>query len=214
MDGPEPPPPTRRQWVYEQVNGEMDSLLEYGIMYLIFASSFLFIIGTLQVGVAADGQKHLPCQPTDTCKTFYDVYREPLEVFETLAVAVFTVEYVARLWTILEDPIYAARGPVWGRISYMLTFFAMIDLVVILPWWLDTLGVWAAGRVEMLRMVRLLRMLKTEKYLGTMELFSAVMKENEALMIAWLLCWTNIVVHFHCALHDGVRLRIGIRALF
>src|SRR5512147_1691823 len=51
--------------------------------------------------------------------------------FECFSVAVFSVEYVLRIWSSVEEPKY--RRPVLGRIRFALTPLALVDLSAVLP---------------------------------------------------------------------------------
>ena len=73
------------------------------------------------------------------------------ELFSTL---VFTVEYVARIWSCVEDPRYQRAFS--GRLRQAKTPLALIDLVAILPFYLQLL---LPGNVD-LRFVRALRLFR------------------------------------------------------
>lgn len=66
----------------------------------------------------------------------------------------FLIEYLVRLWTCVEDPRY--RRPVVGRLRYLVTPAALIDLAAILPIFFLVLG----SHTMLLRVVRLLRVLR------------------------------------------------------
>lgn len=77
----------------------------------------------------------------------------------------FTLEYIARFWTVKENPRYSGRG---GRLRYAKTLFASIDLAAILPFWLAL----ATADMFLLRFLRLLRILtlaKLGRYSDAME---------------------------------------------
>jgi voltage-gated potassium channel len=71
--------------------------------------------------------------------------------------AVFTVEYLLRLWTAGERPEYAGLR---GRIRFIFTFFALVDLIAILPG-LVSLG---AADISGLRALRILRILRYARF--------------------------------------------------
>lgn len=79
-----------------------------------------------------------------------DVFRN----FERISVAIFTVEYVLRLWSCVEDPAYA--HPIGGRLKMALTPMALIDLVAIAPFYVSLV---APGALD-LRYLRVLRLLR------------------------------------------------------
>lgn len=81
---------------------------------------------------------------------------------ELLCVAVFTVDYLVRLYTadLISDK-YAGFG---GRVRYLYSFFSLVDLASIVPFYVDALVLrdtdWMAS--NFVRMFRLLRMMKVE----------------------------------------------------
>ena len=60
-------------------------------------------------------------------------FRAPLRVFEYVTVAVFTIEYLARLRTAAEDPPLAAYGPRASRLRMAGRPIMPIDLLAIAP---------------------------------------------------------------------------------
>ncbi|MCC5805718.1 MAG: ion transporter [Opitutales bacterium] len=74
-----------------------------------------------------------------------------LELFFTL---VFTTEYVLRLIAVGENPKYAGFG---GRIRYVFSFWAILDLLAILPF-IVSLGSYNTVLLRVLRLVRILRL--------------------------------------------------------
>jgi len=63
-----------------------------------------------------------------------DRYATFFAVFEAFSIAVFTLEFVLRLWSITAHPRY--RDPVKGRLGYMATPYAVVDLLAVLPFYL------------------------------------------------------------------------------
>ena len=100
--------------------------------------------------------------------------------FEWLSVLLFTLEYAARVWAAVErdDGRYAA--PVQGRIRYMLTPLALIDLIAILPFYLSFL---LPVDLRFMRVFRLFLIFKLTRYQPSMSLLAGVLR-NEAAPIA------------------------------
>ena len=94
---------------------------------------------------------------------------------EHTATAIFAVEYMARLWTApdLHDRRFA--HPLWGRLRYAASFFAIVDLIAVLP---AILGVLGAGDLLVLRLLRLLRMLKLTRHSTVFNLIWTVLREE------------------------------------
>lgn len=97
--------------------------------------------------------------------TLYEGHERLFLIGEIIFTALFTVEYVARLWVAGEHEAY--RGIV-GRLRYATTLPALIDLMAILP----VVLVFFGTEAFILRFVRLVRILRVAR-LGR---FSRAMK--------------------------------------
>ena len=117
----------------------------------------------------------------DTLPDLHPTARQALEVVELLIVAVFSVEYVLRL---------VASRPMR---SYALSFFGIIDLAAILPFYL------AAGLdLQSLRVVRLLRLfraLKLVRYSAAITRIARAFQiaKEELVLFA---CATTLILYF------------------
>lgn len=94
-------------------------------------------------------------------------------ISEVIFTALFLAEYVVRIWIAPEDPRYAE--PLWGRLRWMMTPTAIIDVVALVP----ALIFVGAGPVYILRLFRLARILRIAK-LGRMS--SAISLMGDAIM--------------------------------
>ena len=96
--------------------------------------------------------------------------------FEVFSVAVFTVEYFARVWSAVDNPWRPDhQHPVAGRLRYMFTWMAIIDLVAIAPFYL---GMFTGVDLRILRALRLLRIFKLTRYSSAMTLLFQVFREE------------------------------------
>ena len=95
--------------------------------------------------------------------------------FETFSVAVFSIEYAFRVWSATESPDPRFRAPVIGRLRYMISPMAVIDLVAILPFYL---AFFVDADLRILRVLRLLRIFKLTRYASSISLLSQVLKEE------------------------------------
>lgn len=98
-----------------------------------------------------------------------------ISYFNHLILAVFALEYLIRLWVVGEDPRY--RG-IRGRLRYMLTPYALADLIAFLPelLWL----VLSQGQSEevlmVLRMLRLARLMKIARFVPAFDILGAALQ--------------------------------------
>jgi voltage-gated potassium channel len=87
------------------------------------------------------------------------------------------------VWSAVDFKSGRYRAPVSGRLRYMRSFFALVDLLAVLP---AILGVLGASDLRVLRLLRLLRMLKLTRHSTIFSLLWAVVRE-EARSIAAVL---------------------------
>ncbi|MDC3015371.1 ion transporter [Luminiphilus sp.] len=103
--------------------------------------------------------------------------------FEILSVAIFSVEYFLRLWANGAIRYEARMGISNGSLRYALSFHGVIDLVAILPFYLQMLLPGLDLRV--LRILRLMRVFKLSHYSTALEdLFSAIWQERRSFAAA------------------------------
>eukprot|EP00168_Porphyra_purpurea_P012922 TRINITY_DN3472_c0_g1_i5.p1 TRINITY_DN3472_c0_g1~~TRINITY_DN3472_c0_g1_i5.p1 ORF type:complete len:313 (-),score=129.76 TRINITY_DN3472_c0_g1_i5:131-1018(-) len=166
-----------RQWTYVAVEGEMDSAVEFGLLALIFFNVAALMASTVPTSSKCFGS---------ACERWGDTYEGVFETLEAVSVVVFTIEYFARLWACMEEPAIAAEGPLKGRVTYATRFFLLVDLASILPWWVAVMpGVpESPDFTTALRVFRLFRLLKAEKYISAFGLLAEVLRENSTLLIA------------------------------
>lgn len=88
--------------------------------------------------------------------------------FEVAVAGIFLVEYLARVWTVVESPRFAKyRFP---RLRYMLTPIALIDLAAILP----AFFAFGGGSTLLLRFFRVFRMIRLAKLGRTTRAWQAI----------------------------------------
>ena len=113
-------------------------------------------------------------------------------VFEIFSVFVFSVEYLLRLWSTVEEDTRKYKRPVVGRIRYMLTPMALIDLIAILPFYL---GFFVDFDLRFMRVLRLLRVFKLTRYSASMSLLLNVLKdESRAIGAAFFVLFLLIIM--------------------
>ncbi|HMO39582.1 MAG TPA: ion transporter [Saprospiraceae bacterium] len=95
--------------------------------------------------------------------------------FEIFSVAIFTIEYLLRLWTANLEPGY--EKPLTGRLRYALTPLALIDLLAILPFYLMFMGM-DLRLLRLLRLFRMFRLFKIARYISALRLINQVVKQK------------------------------------
>ena len=107
-------------------------------------------------------------------------YHAWFRAFEMFSIAVFTLEYMLRVWSSIEDERYGRRGALFGRLRYVRSPMALVDLVAIAPFYLSFL---VPVDLRFLRVLRLFLVLKLTRYHSSMVMLGAVLR-NEARPIA------------------------------
>jgi voltage-gated potassium channel len=116
----------------------------------------------------------------ESVKELSDAYQIYFERFEIFSVAFFTIEYIARVYSIVEDPKFS--HPVKGRLKYMVTPMALVDLLAFVPFYLRFLPL----DLRFLRIFRLMgffRMFKVVRYLNALNSFKRVIIERKEQLI-------------------------------
>lgn len=100
-------------------------------------------------------------------------------ILDTVAVSLFTAEYLLRMYSIVEEPGH--RHHVVGRLRYARSPQAMIDLLAILPFFLEAL-LHHLFDLRFLRVFRLMRLLKLTRYTGATNTLLVVIKREWPVM--------------------------------
>ena len=128
----------------------------------------------------------------ETVDPIHEQYQQAFWYFEVFSVVIFTIEYLARVWSSIDLVETHDASPVLGRIRYMLTPIALIDLIAILPFYLS---LYLTIDLRFLRVLRLLRLFKLTRYSPALgALLDVVQKESEALLAAFVVLLTMLVI--------------------
>ena len=111
----------------------------------------------------------------ETVEGLYVAYTEFFTGFELFSVAVFTVEYLVRLWVVVDSPNENYRHPFNGRLRYAVTPMALIDIAAILPFYLSLM---ISVDLRFMRVFRLFRMLKLTRYSTALQTLGAVLYDQ------------------------------------
>lgn len=147
-------------------SGLSDKVFEYFIMTLV-------VLNVLAVALETDSW-------------FCSQFEKELYVFEVFSVGIFTVEYLLRIWACVEDERF--KRPVLGRLRFILTPMALVDLIAILPFYLfafnmTTRLVKDTRVVRILRLFRIFRLVKLGRYSESLKTFARVFKAKKEEMI-------------------------------
>ncbi len=130
----------RRQWLYAwllnpNIPGNHQKSLDNWIAILIIANLFSMVL--------------------EQVPAIFEPYQNWFHAFDVFSIVVFVIEYATRFYLAPEDEEFKNKGH--PRLSYMGSPFAIIDLLAILPFFLQAI---VPVDLRALRFLRLLRILK------------------------------------------------------
>jgi voltage-gated potassium channel len=111
-------------------------------------------------------------------------YGEFFYHFEVFSVILFTIEYLLRIYSIVENPSY--RHPLTGRLQYIKTPMAVIDLLAFLPFYLTFLPL-DLRFIRIIRLMAMFRMFKVARYMEALTVFRKVIHERKEQLILSIL---------------------------
>lgn len=135
----------------------------------------LFLISLISLNVAAVIFESMPGT--------YGQYAPYFDAFEIFSVSFFTIEYVLRVWSSVESKNPRYKSPIKGRLRFMLSPLTLIDLIVILPFYLSS---FVGADLRMLRALRLLRAFRLTRYANSMNLLLQVLRDEGPIISAAL----------------------------
>ena len=100
-------------------------------------------------------------------------------ILDTIAVTIFTVEYLLRVYSAVEEPRF--RHHILGRFDYARSPQAVIDFLAIVPFFLEAL-LHHLFDLRFLRIFRLMRLLKLTRYTGATNTLAVVIKREWPIM--------------------------------
>lgn len=127
----------------------------------------------------------------ETVPSIQEEWGRVLANFNTVSIAIFTAEYLLRLWVCTDHPPLRHVNPWIARRRFALHPMMLIDLAVILPFYLNILiGI----DLRVLRIIRLLRFLKLVRFSPALStLTNVVYRERRALLSALLIMFGLLV---------------------
>jgi len=131
-------------------------------------------------------------------------HRNNLQVFENLVILVFTLEYVLRLWSCVEDDKFRPRGGLMGRLQFSVGVLPLLDFAVLVVFYIDVLVSHAVRGLTAFRLVRVLRVvavLKIERQIESFGLIYKVLKMKHAELSATLFLAGVLLLMCSCAMY-------------
>jgi voltage-gated potassium channel len=129
----------------------------------------------------------------ETEHSIYLAHRKLFHYFDLFTVVVFSVEYSLRVWSCTQEKKY--HHSVWGRIRYMFTPGAIIDLLAILPFYIHMAIGLDLRVLRILRLFRFFRLFRLTSYMKTTKLIQNVFRTTlNQLALSFILAFTLIII--------------------
>jgi len=114
----------------------------------------------------------------ESYKDLHAEYKPWFHYIEIFSVAIFSAEYVLRLWASGANPSYKGNSIV-KRFRYMFSTYGLLDLFAILPFYLPLFFAFDLRILRIVRLFRLLRILKIGRYSRSFKTINSVLKETK-----------------------------------
>ena len=114
-------------------------------------------------------------------------------LIEYITVAIFTVEYLSRLWT--ADMMYPEKNSSSARLKYAFTLMMLVDFMAIAPFYLHFLLPIDVNILRVFRVLRVLRLIKVNQYVKALSSVGEVLKKKSLqLLISIFIIFTLMIV--------------------
>lgn len=117
------------------------------------------------------------------CESIQEVHEQYADLFykfELFSVVFFTLEYILRIYSIVESKKYSNQ--VFGRLKYMGTPMALIDLMAFFPFYLSFLPL-DLRFLRIFRLMGLFRMFKIARYMHALSMFKKVIYDRREQLV-------------------------------
>ncbi len=131
----------------------------------------------------------------ETVDSIHKAHVQFFRVFDIVSVIIFSIEYTLRVWSANYHDKY--RHSIKGRLKYIFSVGAMIDLIAILPTYLHLLfgGVLDLRILRMFRLTRILRLFRLTAYTKSAQMIMNVFKKRfNELMLSFILTFFLIII--------------------
>jgi len=127
----------------------------------------------------------------ETVPSLEQAYRYWFELFETVSVAIFTLEYALRIWSAVEAPYLKRVSPLQARLYWVRRPYLIVDLIAILPFYLQG---FIGLDLRLVRVLRIMRLLRLTRYSPAMHtLVRVIYGERRALIAAGYLLAAAVI---------------------
>jgi voltage-gated potassium channel len=135
----------------------------------------------------------------ETEHELYVEYKTYFDNFDLFSVIIFSIEYVLRVWSATQEKRY--HHWFWGRLRYIFTPAALIDLLAILPFYLHALFVLDLRVLRLLRLLRFLRIFRLTSYMSSAKVLTNVFKNKAQELLISLILTIGLIILSSCIMY-------------
>lgn len=139
----------------------LSALFDYFIVFVIAVNLFITIFLTYDAS---------------------EPYTDTLKKIEFVTILIFVAEYVVRLWT--ANYLYPGLNPAKAVIKFIFSFFGLVDLLTILPYFLPLLFPAGAVAFRMFRVIRIFRLFRINSKYDAFNVIIDVLKEKRSQIVS------------------------------
>jgi voltage-gated potassium channel len=116
-----------------------------------------------------------------------------LWVFEIFSVAIFTIEYIMRIY--VSDLTHPSNTRMKSVLKFVFSFYGLIDLFTILPFYIPFIIKIDLRFIRIFRLIRFFRIIKVNRYNDSLKLIGSVFKEKKPeLSMTLFICILILVI--------------------
>ncbi len=135
----------------------------------------------------------------ETVETLRLTYEAWFRGFEFFSIIAFSTEYILRVWCCTDLEKY--KHPLKGRLKYVLSSGAIIDLISILPFYLPLFIKSDFRILRALRLVRFLRFFKLGRYMNASRIIKKVLQKKKDQLVFSLTITFFLIVVASCLMY-------------
>lgn len=135
----------------------------------------------------------------ETVESIHTPYKTFFRIFDTVSVLIFTLEYIFRVWSSNHDPKY--KHSFHGRLKYMRSPGAIIDLLAIFPFYLHGIVGLDLRVLRLLRLLRFLRLFRLTAYMKSAKLVKSVFVSRASDLKLSLVLITMLIIMASCLVY-------------
>lgn len=118
--------------------------------------------------------------------------KNAIQILDTSTSIIFSIEYILRIWT--APLLYPNKTKLKATLKYIFSLMAIIDLLAILPFYLPIIIPFNLKSLRLLRITRLLRIFKVNRYTDALNKVVTVFKAKASQLVSSMLVVIMLII--------------------